>query len=214
MRTKLILAAIAAASLGTATSAQTVQNGSFETGAIDPGVFTTLGAGSTTINGWTVTPSSIDYIGTYWGAQDGSRSIDLSGNAPGGVSQVITGLTTGALYQVDFFLGGNYDGPPTPDKTLDVSAAGTTSGFIYSAPSATQTGFSGWTGYSFRFVATGASETLNFQSTTTGSPYGPALDNVSLARVPEPATWALMIMGFGAVGGALRRRKVATTAFA
>lgn len=27
--------------------------------------------------------------------------------------------------------------------------------------------------------------------------------------VPEPTTWALMIMGFGAVGGALRRRKLA-----
>ena len=29
--------------------------------------------------------------------------------------------------------------------------------------------------------------------------------------VPEPATWAMMLVGFGAVGGALRRRqKVAT----
>ena len=31
------------------------------------------------------------------------------------------------------------------------------------------------------------------------------LDNLSLA-VPEPASWALMLVGFGAVGGALRRR--------
>jgi hypothetical protein len=29
--------------------------------------------------------------------------------------------------------------------------------------------------------------------------------------VPEPATWALMILGFGAVGGAMRRRRAATT---
>ena len=28
--------------------------------------------------------------------------------------------------------------------------------------------------------------------------------------VPEPATWALMILGFGAVGGAMRRRSVKT----
>jgi hypothetical protein len=28
--------------------------------------------------------------------------------------------------------------------------------------------------------------------------------------VPEPATWALMILGFGAVGGAMRRRQSAT----
>lgn len=29
--------------------------------------------------------------------------------------------------------------------------------------------------------------------------------------VPEPATWAMMLMGFGLVGGAMRRRKVSTT---
>ncbi len=29
--------------------------------------------------------------------------------------------------------------------------------------------------------------------------------------VPEPATWALMILGFGAVGGAMRRRQVKTS---
>ena len=31
-------------------------------------------------------------------------------------------------------------------------------------------------------------------------------DNIA-AGVPEPATWALMILGFGAVGGAMRRRQ-------
>jgi glucose/arabinose dehydrogenase len=30
----------------------------------------------------------------------------------------------------------------------------------------------------------------------------------SLSAVPEPATWAMMILGFGAVGGAMRRRRV------
>ena len=31
--------------------------------------------------------------------------------------------------------------------------------------------------------------------------------NFNLTAVPEPATWAFMIFGFGAVGGALRRKK-------
>ena len=31
-------------------------------------------------------------------------------------------------------------------------------------------------------------------------------DNLARGGVPEPATWALMILGFGAIGGALRRR--------
>lgn len=38
--------------------------------------------------------------------------------------------------------------------------------------------------------------------------------DVSAAAVPEPATWATMIAGIGLAGGALRRRRAATAAFA
>jgi len=44
---------------------------------------------------------------------------------------------------------------------------------------------------------------------------GPLLDNVGLSvtgGVPEPASWALMILGFGATGAALRRRRMALAA--
>jgi hypothetical protein len=34
-----------------------------------------------------------------------------------------------------------------------------------------------------------------------------ALDDISLIRVPEPATWATMLVGFGSLGGLLRRRR-------
>ena len=33
------------------------------------------------------------------------------------------------------------------------------------------------------------------------------IDNISIAPAPEPATWAMMLLGFGAVGVAMRRRK-------
>ena len=38
------------------------------------------------------------------------------------------------------------------------------------------------------------------------------IDNLvaETAAVPEPASWAMMLAGFGAVGSALRRRKAAT----
>ena len=35
--------------------------------------------------------------------------------------------------------------------------------------------------------------------------------NFSVAAVPEPATWAMMLVGFGAVGYAMRRRRGVTT---
>lgn len=38
------------------------------------------------------------------------------------------------------------------------------------------------------------------------------LDNVSIAAVPEPTTWAMMILGFGSAGAILRRRRTATAA--
>ncbi len=38
------------------------------------------------------------------------------------------------------------------------------------------------------------------------------LDDISLNAVPEPATWGLMIVGFGVVGAAARRRRIAAVA--
>lgn len=52
---------------------------------------------------------------------------------------------------------------------------------------------------------------INVQGTwgEQGGSYAGTL-NFSPGVVPEPATWGLMILGFGAVGGALRRRKSLT----
>lgn len=41
---------------------------------------------------------------------------------------------------------------------------------------------------------------------------GVGIGTVSLAEVPEPASWGLMILGFGAAGCALRRRRAASEA--
>jgi hypothetical protein len=48
--------------------------------------------------------------------------------------------------------------------------------------------------------------TLSVQGTSTGIASYTG-DFTLSAGVPEPATWGLMILGFGAVGGAMRRRQ-------
>lgn len=45
---------------------------------------------------------------------------------------------------------------------------------------------------------------LNFDS---GVSFASSVSLTEVSAVPEPATWAFMILGFGAIGGALRRRR-------
>lgn len=66
------------------------------------------------------------------------------------------------------------------------------------------------------FTPTPTSLTLSFNS--TGASAFSSSSTLSIppemvAAVPEPAAWSMMIIGFGAVGGALRRRKKAIVRF-
>lgn len=68
-------------------------------------------------------------------------------------------------------------------------------------------------GFGGSFVVNG--NTLTFtapQFNTSGTRTSVITFAGAAGAVPEPATWAMMVIGFGAVGGALRRRsKVATS---
>lgn len=65
---------------------------------------------------------------------------------------------------------------------------------------------------------TGQSGLLNVRSVSFfADGYANQLDNIvvnAAAGVPEPASWALMLVGFGAVGGAMRGRRRSVVAFA
>ena len=72
-----------------------------------------------------------------------------------------------------------------------------------------------FTDYNKTFTATSSSTPLQFTFVQTPSYF--VLDNVSVqgtpgttvgSAVPEPATWALMLVGFGMVGAAMRQRKL------
>ena len=202
MRFATILVSLALAGAAGTASAATIVNGSFEDGP-NPGSFATYGSGSTAVTGWTVSSGSIDYIGSYWTAQDGARSIDLAGNSPGAISQSFA-TTIGQAYRITYWIGRNPDGGANP-RTGFIDVGGSQTQFLYSG-SGNRADMQ-WQQETFDFVATGAMTTLSFAAdpATAGQAFGPALDNVSIGGVPEPTAWALMIVGFGLVGGALRR---------
>jgi choice-of-anchor C domain-containing protein len=220
-RSFLAVAAIVSVGFCTPASAALIVNGSFESGLASIGDFTTLNGGDpSSITGWTVTGPlyAVDYIGTYWHSDTGSRSLDLNGLVPGGIKQSFT-VVPGLTYTVSFAMAGNPAGGPYV-KTLDGIANVTIAPFTFDT---TNTSLSdmGWKHFSFNFLATGNSETLSFESTTTANSgnstypfaFGPALDSVSVtAPVPEPATWAMMILGFLCVGFVAYRRKTSGTA--
>ena len=204
---KFVAAILATAAFTGSASAATIVNGSFEDSSVNPGGgFATLSGGSTAITGWTVGANSIDYIGGYWTAQDGTRSLDLSGNqGPSSIAQTITDLVNGQAYRVSYWVSKNPDGGDAT-RTGTVTLGNTTGTFSFSANNNRANML--WEQHFFDFVANGTSGTLSFGSDTSGGCcFGPALDNVSIAAIPEPATWAMMIAGIGLVGATMRRRR-------
>lgn len=172
-------------------------NGGFEIGIteVSPG-FNPLTAGDTTsITDWSVDTGGVDYIGSYWQASQGTRSVDLNGLEPGSISQILT-TVIGTTYDVTFDLSGNpenlTDSPytsPNP-KAVRISATGAVSkDFIFdtSIEGNTKTDMM-WESQTYSFTATAISTTLTFASQIAGA-FGPAIDNVLMTeKLPESPT--------------------------
>ncbi|WP_230458632.1 choice-of-anchor C family PEP-CTERM protein [Microcystis protocystis FBCC-A270] len=193
-------------------AANLIQNGSFETATVNPnpGDFIRLDAGSTAITGWTVSQGTIDYIGTYWQASEGSRNLDLSGANAGGIQQTFN-TTVGETYRVTFDLAGNTDYSPTI-KEMRVSAGGNSADFSFDITGKSTTNM-GWLSKSWDFTANSTTTTLEFIS-LTNSFDGPALDNVSVialspppTSIPEPSSvLGLLSLGVLGISSALKRQ--------
>lgn len=206
MRQIFRVAAAAAALVSSSAHAAILINGSFETGVSPPSTnFTTLNAGNTNLTGWTIGAGGIDWIGTYWQASDGVRSLDMTAINAGSISQTFATII-GQRYLVSFDLAGNPDANGGSRlKSLDVTINGSgLANYTFDTTGFTRNNM-GWTGKTYSFLATTAASTLTFTS-RNGRASGPALDNVAVS-VPEAATWAMMIIGFGLVGAVSRRRR-------
>ena len=147
----------------------------------------------------------------------GGNFVALDGDSDyhGVISQNISGLTVGQTYTLSFdWLASqllNRDGDTTEQLTYSLGTdKGATA--VVKNPDA---GTTAWMHVTQTFIAQQTAEVLTF--TSVGTPQGlppiAALDSVSLTGgVPEPASWAMMIVGVIGMGGMMRRRRALAVA--
>ncbi len=166
-------------------AANLLANGSFEDGPYMPTWgYRWLYEGSTELPGWRVTQQSVDWVGSYWSAADGARSLDLDGFAPGGIAQSFA-TRPGHQYKVKFSMAGSPAGSTQPVKSLRLEAAGQSQTFSFDVLGHTSSDM-GWQADAWSFTATAETTTLVLSSLdTSGSTAGPAVDNVEVTADNE-----------------------------
>jgi hypothetical protein len=131
----------------------------------------------------------------------------------GPVWQTLTGLTAGEKYVVAFTYAfaqqQSFNGATIQSLTVNVgeniwNTSATTTTPSYNLPSK---GFSGWSDGKLEFTANGSSEVLSFlaHGNVPVPPFALVSDVSVTASVPEPSTWALMLVGFVGLAYAGRR---------
>ncbi|MFJ7059160.1 DUF642 domain-containing protein [Streptomyces microflavus] len=152
-------------------------SGGFENPVVPPPTLFTVHTAGQTLAPWTVGGDSVDLVSDrLWDAAGGHQSVDLSGNAPGSVSQTVATLPL-TSYIVRFKLAGNVAQPPAVKKgefrvngavVRTFSFDGTGRGFR-------DMGYVQQTAVFTTLLHTSA--TLTFASTTPGYA-GPVIDDV------------------------------------
>ncbi len=117
-------------------------------------------------------------------------------------------VTPGKTYSFGAYFANAYPASPANiDFLVSLNGGPATSIGMYTIPNGTGV----WNSAAYTFGSgTATSVTLSFIDRNlepSGNDFG--IDDVTLRAVPEPATWAMMIAGFGLVGMGLRRRTVA-----
>ncbi|WP_310497277.1 choice-of-anchor C family PEP-CTERM protein [Sandarakinorhabdus sp.] len=215
MRTKnfarLATAALAATLLASSANAVAFLNGSFEDGTFTGAPFDTLAPGDASMTGWVIEPAGVDWIGGFWQASNGNRSVDLSALSTGSVFQQISGLQIGKQYTVSFDLSANPGGGLRTVQLTTTTTGNQVFDHFYDVTAANSFGDMRYERRSFTFTAVNTMHAFQFLS-RENNPFGPVIDNVSISLVPEPAMWAMMLAGFGLVGATMRRRSRAVAA--
>jgi hypothetical protein len=203
MKTKIALAAATGLAMGTMTSgaqAAVVFSDDFNSYAyqlnwVPPSNWSAPGPGTVDLIGQTTTQTNYNFFPGNGGYVD----LNGSNGLPGSI-QTLMSFAPGT-YTLSFDLGGNARGDI--DKTTTITLGDFSQSITLGSGSALQL-------YTYTFTTTGG--VLNFADLAGGNgDVGNILDNVTLtsgmtSAVPEPSTWAMMIMGFFGVGFLAYRR--------
>ncbi|MGH7023602.1 MAG: PEPxxWA-CTERM sorting domain-containing protein [Caulobacteraceae bacterium] len=204
-------ALFSAATFASGASAGVVLSDNFNDGAtsITPWTGDTVFTSPNSYPGYTGsnTNASTDYVATgdfgitcFTGSQ-GCVDLDGStgtGNDPAGVLESISSFGAGT-YTLTFELSGNQRGDTaqTTEVYMGSQLVDTVGPLAADAPFALES-------VTFTTTATG---NLAFVEVGPSDNQGNLLDDVALsAAVPEPATWAMILIGFSGLGAMLRRR--------
>lgn len=152
-------------------------------------------------NGWTVSNGTVDVERCMVVP---GKCIDLDGTSfDGGVLSKTFSLIAGVKYTASFELAGNQRGMFSPAYAFDTGTVsfGTQSlNYLVAA-------YDGFSLYQLAFTpGESGSYSLSFAN-AGGDNVGALLDNVSVTSVPEPESYALMLLGLGVMGSIARRRK-------
>ena len=213
----LCIAAAIGGLVTTTAKANLLTNGSFELGTFVPdgNNADSLAVGSTAITGWTTTSAELAWIGFPNGfglvPQSGVRSLDLTGyhdSSPyGGVQQTVA-TCAGCGYQLTFYLGSDPSGGIQDGVGVQINGGAATN--FTSTNNGSQSNL--WELETLNFVASSNSTIVDLTG-SLANPHYIGLDNVDLEQtsvasgVPEPSTWAMMILGFAGIGFMAYRRK-------
>ena len=166
-------------------SGSLVSNGGFEIpNGVNP--YQVFGAGSN-LPGWTVESGTVEIVGPYWQAPEGSQSLDLNGifEDIGTIYQDVP-TVIGQAYKVRFAYAGNPEcGATVAIKSFKVFWNDGEIASLQFDTTGKSVADMGWQYYEGVVTASSASSRLKFKSTSP-SFCGAALDDISLTPVRQP----------------------------
>ncbi len=197
---------------GQASAATTVLYSTFETPDVATGSYGIFAMA----DGWTTATGPGIEIQDHAGGGDpapivgGNQFVELDSNSN---SSMFYTLANAGRYTMSFLYSPR---PNVVSESNQISAY--IDGILLSPPGTLQGTTSpntSWALYSTGTFTAKAGDKVSFAAQGTSESYGGYLDNIRITAVPEPATWGLMIVGFGAIGASIRstrRRQFAATA--